>query len=92
MKGKAIPVAGRGGQWSCEMSRLPYFLDSRFTDGGEVVSLTRRPHFTPRKIPGAHFCYGLSRPQGHTVLGRIRSNKNSVTSSEIEPAAFRLIA
>jgi hypothetical protein len=23
------------------MSRLPHFLDSRFTDGGEIVSLTR---------------------------------------------------
>jgi hypothetical protein len=25
------------------------FLDSRLTDGGEVVSLTRRPPFTPQK-------------------------------------------
>jgi hypothetical protein len=33
----------------------------------------RRPPFTPRKIPGTHFCYGLSRPQGHRVDGRIRS-------------------
>jgi hypothetical protein len=24
------------------MSRLPHFLDNRLTDGGEVVSLTRR--------------------------------------------------
>jgi hypothetical protein len=32
------------------------FLDNRFTDGGEVVSLMRRPPFTPRKIPGTHFC------------------------------------
>jgi hypothetical protein len=28
---------------------------NRLTDGGEV-SLTRRPPFTPRKIPGTHFC------------------------------------
>jgi hypothetical protein len=33
-----------------EMSRLPHFLDNRLTDGGEVVSLTRRPPFTLRKI------------------------------------------
>jgi hypothetical protein len=37
------------------------FLDNRFTNGGEVVSPTRRPHFTPQvslflKIPGTHFC------------------------------------
>jgi hypothetical protein len=26
-----------------EMLRLPHFIDSRLTDGGEVVSLTCRP-------------------------------------------------
>jgi hypothetical protein len=26
-----------------ETSRLPHFLENRLTDGGEVVSLTRRP-------------------------------------------------
>jgi hypothetical protein len=39
-----------------EMSRLPHFLDCRLTDGGKVVSLMRRPPFTPRKIPRTHFC------------------------------------
>jgi hypothetical protein len=34
----------------------PTFSDIRHTDGGKVVSLTRRPHFIPRKIRGAHFC------------------------------------
>jgi hypothetical protein len=33
----------------CEMSKIPHFLDSRITDGGEVVSLTRRPRFIPNK-------------------------------------------
>jgi hypothetical protein len=55
-KGKAIPVTGRGGPQGCETSWLPHFLDNRRTDGGKVVSLTRRPPLTPRKIPGAHFC------------------------------------
>jgi hypothetical protein len=40
----------------CETSRLPYFLHSLFTDGGEVVRLTRQSPFTPRKIVGTHFC------------------------------------
>jgi hypothetical protein len=31
--------------------RLPHVLDNQLTDGGEVVSLTHRPPFTPRKIP-----------------------------------------
>jgi hypothetical protein len=33
----------------------PTFSDIRLTDGGKV-SPTRRPLFTPRKIPGTHFC------------------------------------
>jgi hypothetical protein len=36
--GKAIPVTGREGLNCCETSRLPYFLDIRLTDGGEVIS------------------------------------------------------
>jgi hypothetical protein len=56
LKGKAIPVAGSGGPQDFETSRLPHLLDNSFTDGGEVVSLTRRPPFTPRKILGTHFC------------------------------------
>jgi hypothetical protein len=58
LKGKAIPaVAGRDGPWGCETSRLPHCLYSRLTNGGKVVSLTRRPPFTP---------------QGHSAVGRIR--------------------
>jgi hypothetical protein len=33
---KAIPVAGRGGPYGCEKSRLPHYLDNRLSDGGEV--------------------------------------------------------
>jgi hypothetical protein len=53
---KAILVTGRGGPSGCETSRIPHFLHSRLTDGGEAVGLTRRPSFTPSKIPGTHFC------------------------------------
>jgi hypothetical protein len=54
--GKAIPVTGHEGPEGCETSRLPHFLDSQLTDGGQVVSLTGQLPFTPRKIPGTHFC------------------------------------
>jgi hypothetical protein len=50
----------------------PTFSDIRLADGGKVVSPTRRPLFTPRKIPATHFCYRLSRPQGHSAARRIR--------------------
>jgi hypothetical protein len=45
-KGKTVSVTDRGGPYGCEMSRLPHFLDNSFTNGGQVVSLTRRPPFT----------------------------------------------
>jgi hypothetical protein len=46
-KSKAIPVTGHGGPQGCEKSRFPHFLDNQLTDGGKVVSLTRRPPFAP---------------------------------------------
>jgi hypothetical protein len=49
-KKKAIPVTGGEGPLGCERcetSRLPHFLDNRLADGREVVSLKRRPPFTP---------------------------------------------
>jgi hypothetical protein len=51
-----ILVLGHGGPYGYQTSRLQHFLDNRLTDGGEVVSLTRQQPFTPRKIPGTHFC------------------------------------
>jgi hypothetical protein len=56
VKVKAIPITDHGDSEVCRKSRLPHSLDSRLADVGEVVSLTRRPPFTPRKIPGTHFC------------------------------------
>jgi hypothetical protein len=53
------------------------FSRQSLTDGGEVDSLMRRQPFTPRKIPGTHFCYRLSQPQGHSAAGRVRSIEKS---------------
>jgi hypothetical protein len=47
--GKGIPVTGREGPLGCERSRLPDLLYSHLIDGGKVVSLTRRPPFTPQE-------------------------------------------
>jgi hypothetical protein len=51
-----ILVTVRGGPYGCEASRLTHFLDNPLTDGGEVVSLTRRPPFTPKEVSGTHSC------------------------------------
>jgi hypothetical protein len=56
VKCKAIPVIGPEDPKDCETLMLPHFLGNRLTDDGEIVSLTPRPPFTPRKIPGTHFC------------------------------------
>jgi hypothetical protein len=45
----AILITGCEGPYGCGTSRLPYFLDNRLTDGGEGVSFTRRPPFTPQE-------------------------------------------
>jgi hypothetical protein len=49
---KAMSVTGYRG---CETLRFPHFLENRLKSGGDV-SYTRRTPFTPRKIPGTHFC------------------------------------
>jgi hypothetical protein len=49
VKDKVIRVTGCGRPYDFETSRLPHFVDKRFTDGGEVVSLTHRPPFTPQE-------------------------------------------
>jgi hypothetical protein len=55
----AIPVTGRGGLQGCKMLRITHCLDSRLTDGGEVVSFMHRPPSTPQKhyffASGTHF-------------------------------------
>jgi hypothetical protein len=52
---------------------------SRQSDRGgrQVVSPKHWPLLTPENIPVIHFCYRLSRPQGHSAAGRNMSVENS---------------
>jgi hypothetical protein len=52
-------------------------LDNRLTDGSQIIRLMRRPLFTPRKIPGTHFCYRLSQPQGRNAAAKIEYQESS---------------
>jgi hypothetical protein len=77
-KSKAIPVTGSGDPYGCETSWLPHFLDNRFTKGGEDVSFTFRPPFTPQE----NFWYSFpleveSTPGPYGTVGRIRTTENS---------------
>jgi hypothetical protein len=67
---------------------LPHFLNNRLTNGGEVVSLTLHPPFTPRKIS----VRGWVDPRAIVRLERIGQFKYSMTSWGIEPDTFLLVA
>jgi hypothetical protein len=57
-------------------------IDIQLTDGGEVVSLTRWPCFTPQKHFPILISFGGCQPQGNNVAERIRQiEKKSATSS-----------
>jgi len=58
------------GGWGSQISRqLAY-------EGGKVVSPMHRLPLPTRNIPGTHFCYRLSRSQGLSAVGRIKSMKS----------------
>ena len=91
-KCKSVPLEA----WSCpEGSRKLTFPDYVTTaqDGGKVISLKYRPPLPPGNTPGTHFCWRLSRTQGHSAIGRILyQQKILMTPAGIEPAAFRFVA
>ena len=69
-KGKVVPLQAWIGPEGSRMLRLPDFVTTA-QDGGKVVSLTHRPLLPPGNSRGTHFCSKLSRPQGHSAIGRI---------------------
>ena len=51
------------------------------------------PLLPPGNTPGTHFCYRLSRPQGHSAIGRLLCQwKIPVTPSGIKLAIFRFVS
>jgi hypothetical protein len=71
------------------MSRLPYFPDNWLTDGGEVFSPMWWHPFTPRKIPGAHFC---DDPRTIVWLEELGELENPMTSLGTDSTTFQLVA
>ena len=66
----SVPLQAWSGPEGSRKLRLPDFMTTA-QDGGKVVSLTHQPPLHSRNAPGTHFCYRLSRPQGHSAIGRI---------------------
>jgi hypothetical protein len=71
---KAVPLQAWGGTEASRKLRSPDFLTKAW-DGGKVVSPTHRLHLPPGNTPGTHFCWRLSRPQGHSAIRRIYVNE-----------------
>ena len=69
-KGKAVPLEVWSGPEGSKKLRLSDFMTTA-QDGGKVVRLKHRPPLPPGNTPGTHFCKMLSRPQGHSAIGRI---------------------
>ena len=91
-KGKAVPLQAWSGPEGSRKLRFPDFM-TMAQDGGKVVSLTHRPPLPQRNAPGTHFCYRLSRPQGHSMIGMIVCQlKIPRTPAGIEPATFWFVA
>ena len=76
-RGKAVLLQAWSGPEGSRKLRFPDFM-TMAQDGGKVVSLTHRLPLPPGNTPGTHFCWRLSRPQGHSATGRIMSLKNSI--------------
>jgi len=70
VKGKAVQLQAWSGPEGSRKLRFPDCMTTA-QGGGKAVSLTHRPHLPPGNPPGTHFCYRLSRPQGHSAIQRI---------------------
>jgi len=79
-KGKAVPLQAWTGPEGSRKLRLPDFVTAA-QDGGKVVSLTHQLLLPPGNTPGTHFCSRLSRPHGHSAIGRIYVNEKSTDTS-----------
>jgi len=81
---KSVPLQACSGPESSRKLRFPDFMTTA-QDVGKVVNLKHRP---PLPISVKR----LSRPQGHSAIGRILCQwKFPVTPAGIEPATFRFV-
>ena len=79
----AIPLRAWTGPW-VEAARISRNRHMKV----EVSALRTGRLYPPGDTPGTHFCYRLSRPQGHCASRRIMSMKNRKDPTGIEPTSF----
>jgi hypothetical protein len=68
--------------------RLSEFIDIRYMNVVKSSGLRTGHLYPPGNIAATHFCWKLSRPQGHAT-GRFKSMRNPMTPSGIEPVTFQ---
>jgi hypothetical protein len=69
-EGKAVPLQAWTGPEGSRKLRFPDFVTTA-QDGGRLSALSTGRFLPPGNTSGTHFCYRLSRPQGHSAIGRI---------------------
>jgi hypothetical protein len=72
--------------------RLPHFLDNQLKDGDEVVSLKQWPPHCPQEHSWYSFLLKAELTRAIEWLEGLGQLKNPLTSSQIDPATFRLAA
>jgi len=89
---KAVPLYAWTGPEGSRKLRFPDFVTTA-QDGGRLSALWTSHLYPPGNTPGTHFCYRLSRTQGHSAIGRFfMSMKNPMTPAGTKPATFRFVA
>ena len=69
-KGKAVPLQAWKGPEGSRKIRFPDFMTTA-QNGGRLSVLRTASLYPPGNTPGTHFCQWLSRPQGHSAIGRM---------------------
>jgi hypothetical protein len=73
--GTAIAVQAWTGPDGSGRLRLAGFLDFQHIKVVRLSALRTSHLYPPANIPGSHFCYRLSQPQSHSVVGSIVNEK-----------------
>jgi hypothetical protein len=89
-KCKSILLTGREGPCGCETSRLPHFLNNRFTDIS--FRLYAPAALTPRRLLVLVSVRGWFEPWAIVRLERLGQLWTAINSSGIKSATFRLVA
>ena len=72
------PIIGLDRPWGFQEVEAPRFTDNRHMKVVRLSALCTGRLYPPGNIPGIHFCWRLSQPQGYSAAGRIMSMKNSI--------------